>query len=98
MSEWGFEPGIRFQCPKCKKRSFIEGVTLRELWEDDEFEVRKLLGIEAWTSVDDDFMEFLSVLPTWVKCPKCHKKCILFDTEDEDVEESGYGGNGVVLQ
>lgn len=99
MAEWGFEPGIMFTCPKCHKKNFIETMSLRELWDDDEGAVRQLLGLEPWVGMEEEQFDLLALIPVWVSCPKCHKRATIVELADEDdeVEESGYGGTGVVL-
>lgn len=92
-----WEPGILFQCPMCGEADFITTATLREIWDDDEYQAREHIGLESWQSLDELAMDKLSLLPDWVCCPKCREYTTLIESEDEEIEESGYGGTGMVI-
>lgn len=92
-----WEPGILFQCPQCGEADFITTATLREIWDDDEYQAREHLNMEPWATLDEVALDRLSVLPDWVCCPKCREYVTLNETEDEEIEESGYGGTGLVI-
>lgn len=98
MADWGFEPGILFKCPECGEAEFITTATLRDVWEDDEDMARTQIGVEPWVNLDDMALDKLSLIPEWVCCQHCraHVTLIQFG-EDEEVEESGYGGTGIVI-
>lgn len=93
----GYEPGIMFYCPECDHQEFIPTLTLREIWEDDEHEVRRVLGLEPWVNLEDSSLDFLAMLCEWVQCSQCHKRTNLITAcdEDEPQEDSGYGGFAV---
>lgn len=96
MAKGGFEPGILFKCPHCGEAGFITTALLREIWEDDESQARQQVGVEQWVNLDDMALDSLALIPDWVCCPACQQYTTLIEL-DEEVEESGYGGTGMVF-